>query len=407
MFKLKIIDKPKMFKLKCDFEFPQIPLDNLQEKEVNPTINIQEIVADKEYSALSKVTVNAVTNDIDDNIQANNIKKDVSILGVTGNVVELKGETKIVLPTKENQTILPSEGKNGLTSVFVEKIPDEYIIPSGEININSNGTYDVTDKASANVNIPEKVLGTKTITSNGTYKATDDNLDGYSEVEVNLGTTIDPRLKEIIERPFNLPFEIPDGITEIGNGAFYLCRFNKIVIPNSVTKIGHTAFRDSQQLTECVLPDSITEIGSNTFMGCYNLTSNNFHIPANLKIIPTSFISECDKITGTINLPSSITTLNPTCMDLTYIDTVKVNSIIGINHMAFNYCRKLANFVIYANDGTDNLCRMFNSSAFSGTPIKNKTGYIYVPDDLVENYKTATNWSVYASQIKPLSEYVE
>lgn len=187
MFKLKIIDSPKMFKLKCDFEFPQIPLENLQEKEVNPTINIQEIVADKEYSALSKVTVNAVTNDIDDNIQANNIKKDVSILGVTGNVVELKGETKIVLPTKENQTILPSEGKNGLTSVFVEKIPDEYIIPSGEINISQNGTYDVTNKASANVNIPEKVLGTKTIISNGIYKAVDDNLDGYSEVEVNLG----------------------------------------------------------------------------------------------------------------------------------------------------------------------------------------------------------------------------
>ena len=407
MFKLKIIDKPKMFKLKCDFEFPQIPLDNLQEKEVNPTINKQEIVADKEYSALSKVTVNAVTNDIDDNIQANNIKKDVSILGVTGNVVELKGETKIVLPTKENQTILPSEGKNGLTSVFVEKIPDEYIIPNGEININSNGTYDVTDKSSANVNIPEKVLGTKTITSNGTYKAVDDNLDGYSEVEVNLGTIIDPRLKTIIERSFNVPFEIPNGITEIGNGAFYLCRFNKVVIPNSVTKIGHTAFKDSQQLTECVLPDSITEIGANTFIGCFNLTSNNFHIPTNLKIIPTNFISECDKITGTINLPSSVTTLNSTCMDLTGIDTVKVNSIIGINSMAFNYCRKLAKFVIYANDGTDNLCAMYNSSVFNGTPIKNKTGYIYVPDDLVENYKTATNWSVYASQIKPLSEYVE
>ena len=39
--------------------------------------------------------------------------------------------------------------------------------------------------------------------------------------------------------------------------------------------------------------------------------------------------------------------------------------------------------------------------------VKNNIEYIYVPDDLVENYKTATNWSVYASQIKPLSEYVE
>ena len=33
-----------------------------------------------------------------------------------------------------------------------------------------------------------------------------------------------------------------------------------------------------------------------------------------------------------------------------------------------------------------------------------KDGYIYVPDALVDSYKTATNWSTYADQIKPLSE---
>ena len=30
---------------------------------------------------------------------------------------------------------------------------------------------------------------------------------------------------------------------------------------------------------------------------------------------------------------------------------------------------------------------------------------IYVPDSLVDSYKTATNWSTYADKIKPLSEY--
>ena len=129
MFKLKLINKPKMIKLKCGFSFPNIVLANLQEKEAIPTKEVQEIVADKTYDGLSKVTV--------------------------------------------------------------QSIPNEYIIPSGEIEFTQNGTYDVTDKASAKVNIKEKVLGTKTITSNGTYKAIDDNLDGYSEVIADVQIDID------------------------------------------------------------------------------------------------------------------------------------------------------------------------------------------------------------------------
>ena len=129
MFKLKLINKPKMIKLKCGFSFPNIVLANLQEKEVIPTKEVQEIVADKTYDGLSKVTV--------------------------------------------------------------QSIPNEYIIPSGEIEFTQNGTYDVTDKASAKVNIKEKILGTKTITSNGTYKAIDDNLDGYSEVIADVQIDID------------------------------------------------------------------------------------------------------------------------------------------------------------------------------------------------------------------------
>ena len=129
MFKLKLINKPKMIKLKCGFSFPNIVLANLQEKEVIPTKEVQEIVADKTYDGLSKVTV--------------------------------------------------------------QSIPNEYIVPSGEIEFTQNGTYDVTDKASAKVNIKEKVLGTKTITSNGTYKAIDDNLDGYSEVIADVQIDVD------------------------------------------------------------------------------------------------------------------------------------------------------------------------------------------------------------------------
>ena len=122
MFKLKLINKPKMIKLKCGFSFPNIVLANMQEKEV--------------------------------------------------------------IPTKEQQEIVPDKNYDGLSKVIVDKIPDEYIIPTGNIEIIENGVYNVREKETATVNIPEPKLGTKNITSNGVYKASDDELDGYSEVTV-------------------------------------------------------------------------------------------------------------------------------------------------------------------------------------------------------------------------------
>jgi hypothetical protein len=54
-----------------------------QTKTVTPTTSKQDITPDSGM-LLSKVIVNAVTAAIDENIVAGNIKKDVTILGVTG-----------------------------------------------------------------------------------------------------------------------------------------------------------------------------------------------------------------------------------------------------------------------------------------------------------------------------------
>lgn len=47
-----------------------------------------------------------------------------------------------------------------------------------------DGTIDTYASKIDEISTSSAVLGTKTITANGTYKATDDNLDGYSQVEV-------------------------------------------------------------------------------------------------------------------------------------------------------------------------------------------------------------------------------
>jgi len=54
-------------------------------KSVTPSTSAQTITASNDYKGIKQVNLSAVTSSIDANIQAENIKKDVTILGVTGN----------------------------------------------------------------------------------------------------------------------------------------------------------------------------------------------------------------------------------------------------------------------------------------------------------------------------------
>ena len=67
---------------------------------------------------------------------------------------------------------------------------------------------------------------------------------------------------------------IKDGVTSIGNYAFFDCSALSFVsIPNSVTSIGANAFLGCTSLTAVDISDNVTSIGNSAFRDCTGLTS--------------------------------------------------------------------------------------------------------------------------------------
>ena len=94
-------------------EYPE--LENL---EITPSKE-EQIYKSKDYYGYDNVTINPVTNSIDENIKPENIKKDINILGITGNVEEINTTEISVKPISETQVITPEEPYNGFSKVTV------------------------------------------------------------------------------------------------------------------------------------------------------------------------------------------------------------------------------------------------------------------------------------------------
>lgn len=108
---------------------------------LNPSTTTQTITAPSDIDGYSPITVNPVTSTIDSRIKASNIKSGITILGVTGTVEELKGQSKTITA---NGTYTPDSGFNGITNLVVDVAgaEDEDITPDNiRYGVEILGTY--------------------------------------------------------------------------------------------------------------------------------------------------------------------------------------------------------------------------------------------------------------------------
>ena len=93
-----------------------------------------------------------------------------------------------------------------------------------------------------------------------------------------------------------------------------------------------------------------------------------------------------------------------TFMNCNQLNNLRITGTDSFGHYVFKNCSRLYSLII---EKTDSVIDFGYTDTWEGSALVSGTGKVYVPDALVDSYKSASGWSTYASQIKPLSEYVE
>lgn len=143
--------------------------------------------------------------------------------------------------------------------------------------------------------------------------------------------------------------------------------------------------------------DKLTQLRRGAFI--YNSTLTVVELPK-VKTISTNVFTQCSSLQRA-SFPQLTSIGNDAfsyCSSMTYCD---IGNAASLGSWVFTSCSSLQALIIRK---ADSICKLNHINSIDGNAIAKGIGFVYVPDHLVEQYKSATNWSTYASQIKPISE---
>lgn len=195
------------------------------------------------------------------------------------------------------------------------------------------------------------------------------DMDCYAQFEFQGSLT-----RELVQRTLEGDYE-NDRVTVVGQYAFYGC--------GSVTSVSMA---------------NVITVDFRAFNSCSSL--DNVDLPMTDRIEDQAFgVTSLE----TIILPSATYIGKEAFMRSSKLKRLDLHAATSIQNNIFSASNNIETFIIRT---TTQICEL-KSNVFAGTKIGSGNGYIYVPRDLLEDYKVATNWSANASQIRAIEDYPE
>lgn len=420
-----------------DERYPQCEISDIYMEEV---INNYNGEVNPDAVEVTEVLTDGV--EVNDTIKINNS----NIVIINSKLQELS-----ITPSKEEQVITPNEDYDGFSKVIVDPIPNEYIIPTGALDIKTNGTHEVSDKASVNVNV-QPSLQDKTVIvkpSDNTYIMPDEDYYGLALVNVigavdtetveatptkevqTINRSEDKYIESVKVNAIPDEYIVPSGELEITeNGQYDVTDKASVNVETSGAdlseyfNINPETFESSisspfmfnnyfKKLPDLVIPDNVTKISY--LFG--NDTSSGSRYPLNVapKIIFNNNVTNISGMCSYINkdIELDLTSCNVenvkdmsncfyqskiTSLDLKTWMPKSVTNLYGI----FYYCTGLTFLDIRNFEFTkeSNAKSVFGSSASSGPP---NDCLIIVKDEEQKTWVT-TNYTR-LTNVKTVAEY--
>lgn len=139
--------------------------------------------------------------------------------------------------------------------------------------------------------------------------------EGHTKYTSKDGILYNKSMSELLIYPggkTDISFEVPNGITTIGIGAFYNAQnLVSVIIPETVTKVKNNAFVSCYKLKSIEIPDTVIELGSQVFADCFELQKAK--LPKSLSEIGSSLFSGCKELRE-LEIPDTVTSIRFRCI---------------------------------------------------------------------------------------------